>query len=128
MASVIENRLDQVEIEMAHRKAEHAAITARLDRRRHWWVTLFLAGIVMAGVAIGGSVQATRAVIHETRQREAETCESRREARQAARAGYIALLAAPNPVDTSRPLIAADSPLRRVLEDDVLAKLPPITC
>jgi hypothetical protein len=45
---------------------------------------------------------------------------------QGVRLGYLALLDAKNP--TGAPLIAENSSLRAIITNDVLSKLPPITC
>jgi hypothetical protein len=128
MGSVIEDRLDHVDTELLERKAEHKAITARLDRRRHWWVSLILALAVGLGALAAGGYLTFQSLTHELHHLEASRCEATRIGREGNRAGWIALLEARSPANPAQPLIPEGSPLRHILQDDVLAKLPPITC
>lgn len=151
--SVIEARVDALEQEVVELRAvataaeresvelrvvasdlrkENVVVKARLDRRRHWWISMFLAGLAMAIVAIlgaqrasQGATEAAHAVVREAEARAAEVCRSRNEALTASRTGWIAILQA----QIGEKLVIPDpSPLRLILQNDVVAKLRPITC
>lgn len=111
MRSVIEERLDHVELETA-------TINRRLDRRRHWWVTLGLTGIVMGLAAIGGSYLAAQSVVTETRARETQACLQRNEFRAGSR----------TEIDTILPLMGPNNPARPVLERLRDTTFAPVKC
>lgn len=101
MGSVIEERLDHVEVETA-------SINRRLDRRRHWWVTLGLTGITMGLAAIGGSYLAAQSVVREARAREAQACVQRNEFRAGNRTEidqFLPLIRAQNPNSPAIPVL-----------------------
>jgi hypothetical protein len=110
--------------EVAERQATYESVTHRRLIRR---ARVQTAGIMLA-VLLGAFVllRVWQGQAASQRQRDAVSCADRSEAREGVRLGYLALLDAKNP--TGAPLIAENSSLRAIITNDVLSKLPPITC
>lgn len=120
--------LDEHISEVAARQATYEHDTNTRLRRRAFrqFAGLVIAVIVVLSFAGWGLSREGQRIERETRQRDAVSCQDRAEAREGVRLGYVALLEART--SAGNLLVPVDSPVRGVLTNDVLPKLPTITC